>query len=207
VLSERYFHNEDAAYGFCESRLWPDGPVCPHCRIERGKVGKLKGRSTRRGTYKCYTCLRPFTVKIGTVFESSHLELHLWLQAIYLISFARKKITVRELQQTLGIGLKTAWVLNSRIRERTTRGDGLPAVVDKHRYTVIREALESAKAITADRREAKPPGTPTYARTSPELQRPEARESKPVPSEEPRKGRSRPRQRPSDPNQLTLFKA
>jgi hypothetical protein len=40
-------------------------------------------------------------VKIGTVFEFSHLNLHLWLQAIYLISFAREKITVRQLQQTL----------------------------------------------------------------------------------------------------------
>ena len=89
MLSEPYFHNEDAAYSFCESRLWPAGPLCPHCRSTGEKVGKLKGKSTRRGTYKCYACLRPFTVKIGTVFESSHLELHLWLQAIYLVSFAR----------------------------------------------------------------------------------------------------------------------
>ena len=122
MLSEPYFHNEDAAYSFCESRLWPAGPLCPHCRSAGGKVGKLKGKSTRRGTYKCYTCRRPFTVKIGTVFESSHLKLHLWLQAIYLVSFARKKLTVRQLQQTLGIGLKTAWILNRRIRRADQSG-------------------------------------------------------------------------------------
>ena len=44
---------------------------------------------------------RPFTVKIGTVFESSHLGLHLWLQAIYLVSSAKRRVTIRELQQTL----------------------------------------------------------------------------------------------------------
>src|SRR5271154_6681784 len=106
MLSEPCFHNEDAAYSFCEARLWPDGPACPHCRATGERIRRLKGRSTRRGTFKCYGCRRPFTVKIGTVFESSHLELHLWLQAIYLTTFANKKITVRRLQQTLGVALR-----------------------------------------------------------------------------------------------------
>ena len=131
MLSEPYFHNEEAAYSFCESRLWPGGPLCPHCRSPGGKVGKLKGKSTRRGTYKCYACCRPFTVKIGTVIESSHLDLHLWLQAIYLVAW--RALTVRQLQQTLGIGLKTAWSLNHRIRELIAQDDGPRAVLGEHR--------------------------------------------------------------------------
>jgi hypothetical protein len=74
--------------------------------------------------YKCYGCRRPFTVKIGTTFESSHIKLHLWLQAIYLLSCSKRRLTVRQLEQTLGIALKTAWVLNSRIRETIARDGG-----------------------------------------------------------------------------------
>ena len=69
-ISEQYFHNEVAAYKFVESKIWPNGPVCPHCGgFER--ISPMKGKSTRIGTYKCYQCRKPFTVKIGTIFEAS----------------------------------------------------------------------------------------------------------------------------------------
>lgn len=70
-LSAPHFHNEEAAYSFVEARVWPTGPVCPHCGgVER--IGKIGGKSTRMGTCKCYQCRKPFTVKAGTIFESSH---------------------------------------------------------------------------------------------------------------------------------------
>ena len=75
LLSLAFFRNEEAAYEFVESKVWPRGPVCPHCQ-ESSNIRKLNGSSTRIGTYKCYGCLKPFTVKIGTVFEASRLPLH-----------------------------------------------------------------------------------------------------------------------------------
>lgn len=30
-LSAAHFHSEEAAYAYVEARLWPNGPVCPHC--------------------------------------------------------------------------------------------------------------------------------------------------------------------------------
>ena len=204
--SEAYFHNEDAAHSFFEARLWLDGPVCPHCRCTGKKIAKLKGKSTRRGLYKCYGCRRPFTVTVGTIFQASHLKLHLWLQAIYLLSCHRRRITIRQLQQTLGIGLKTAWVLNHRIRELITRDDGRLAVTGEHRSAVVGETLATPKTETAadhDRTKA------AVALVGPErraaLERPEAG----LPKREPRRGyRKRPvRRRPvhRDPRQLTLF--
>jgi len=69
ILSAPYFHNEEAAYEFVEGRLWPRGPVCPHCGgIEKNR--KLRGKSTRIGVYKCYDCRKPFSVKVGTIFEA-----------------------------------------------------------------------------------------------------------------------------------------
>jgi transposase-like protein len=190
LFLEPHFHNEAAAYAFCESQRWRGRPVCPRKGCTGGKVRELKGESTRRGTYKCYGCRRPFTVKIGTVFESSHLELHLWLQAIYLVSFTRGSITVRQLQQTLGIALKTAGALNRRIRELIARDDEL-AVMDELRSAAI---LASADATTIDRGRIKQAGPKPGADSSSANKR--ASESKPEPKREYRK---------SDPKQRDLF--
>jgi transposase-like protein len=116
ILSQPYFHNEEAAYDFVESKLWPNGAVCPRCKgIER--VSKMEGGSTRIGTYKCYACRKPFTVKVGTIFESSHVKMNLWLQAIYLIASSKKGISSNQLHRTLGVTLKTAWFMSHRVRE------------------------------------------------------------------------------------------
>lgn len=116
ILSKPYFHNEEAAYEFVESRLWPNGPVCPRCKGTE-RISKMGGESTRIGTYKCYACRKPFTVKIGTIFESSHVKMNLWLQAIYLIASSKKGVSANQLHRTLGVTLKTAWFMGHRIRE------------------------------------------------------------------------------------------
>src|SRR5438874_7931649 len=121
VLSDIHFHSEEAAYAYVEARIWPDGPVCPHCgNVDPEKIGPLKGKTTRIGLYKCYACRQPFNVKIGTVFEKSHVPMRVWLQAIYLFSSSKKGISTRQLQRTFQCGLKTAWFLGHRVREAMT---------------------------------------------------------------------------------------
>lgn len=116
ALSAPHFHNEEAAYAYVEARIWPEGPVCPHCGgVDR--VGKLQGKSTRVGVWKCYQCRKPFTVKIGTIFEASHVPMNIWLQAMYLIAGSKKGISSNQLHRTLGVTLKTAWFMSHRIRE------------------------------------------------------------------------------------------
>jgi transposase-like protein len=116
ILSQPFFHNEEAAYEFVESRLWANGVVCPHCG-EIGRSSKMQGKSTRIGAWKCYGCRKPFTVKVGTIFESSHIKMNLWLQAIFLIASSKKGISSNQLHRTLGITLKSAWFMSHRIRE------------------------------------------------------------------------------------------
>lgn len=121
-LSAPHFHNEEAAYAYVEARVWPTGPVCPHCGgLDR--VGKMGGKSTRIGTYKCYQCRKPFTVKVGTIFEASHVPMHYWLQAIYLMCASKKGVSSNQLHRTLGVTLKTAWFMSHRIREAMRSGD------------------------------------------------------------------------------------
>ena len=115
-LSAPHFHNEEAAYAYVEARIWPQGPVCPHCGgVER--ISRMQGKSTRVGAYKCYQCRKPFTVKIGTIFEDSKVPMRLWLQAMYLIAGSKKGISSNQLHRILGVTLKTAWFMSHRIRE------------------------------------------------------------------------------------------
>ena len=124
-LSAPYFHNEEAAFAFVEARIWPEGPNCPHCGgVER--IGKMGGKSTRTGLYKCYQCRKPFTVRMGTIFEASHVPLHIWLQAMYLIAGSKKGISSNQLHRTLGVTLKTAWFMSHRIREAMRSRDLSP---------------------------------------------------------------------------------
>jgi transposase-like protein len=117
ILSADRFHSEEAAFAYVEGQLWPTGPVCPHCgNADQARIGRLSGKTTRPGLRKCYACRKPFTVRMGSVFEDSHLPLRLWLQAIHLLCSSKKGISTRQLQRTLGCGMKTAWHLSHRIR-------------------------------------------------------------------------------------------
>jgi transposase-like protein len=121
VLSQKHFHNEPAAYAFIEGHIWAQGRSCPHCGVV-GESSAMKGKSTRIGVYKCYACRKPFTVKVGTIFEGSHVPLHKWLQAIFLLSSSKKGISSNQLHRTLEVTLKTAWFMSHRIREAMRDG-------------------------------------------------------------------------------------
>lgn len=116
ILNASHFQSEGAAFEYVEAKLWPNGPVCPFCG-EKERIGRLNGATTRPGLCKCYKCRKPFTVRIGTIFESSHLALHLWLQIIHLMCASKKGISSRQIQRMLDCSMKTAWFLSHRIRE------------------------------------------------------------------------------------------
>ncbi len=154
VLSDLRFHNEQAAFDYVETQLWPNGPVCPHCQATGDKIGRLSGKTTRPGLRKCYACRKPFTVRIGSIFEDSHLPLRLWLQAIHLLCVVQERhLSTRQLQRTLGCGLKTAWHLGHRIRFAMTP-DGSSGPLGGAGKTV--EADETA--LTNSRKTKRPAG-------------------------------------------------
>jgi len=124
VLNAPEFQSEEAAFAYVEARLWPEGPTCPFCGATSEHVGAMKGKTTRAGLKKCYACRKPFTVRYGTIFESSHLPLHLWLQVIHLMCASKKGISTRQIQRMLSCSMKTAWFLGHRIREVMAPGAG-----------------------------------------------------------------------------------
>jgi transposase-like protein len=124
VLSAAYLHDANAAREELERTLWPAGPVCPRCG-SMSRITTVKGG--RAGLYRCGPCKRQFTVTVGTVFESSHVALNLWMQGVYLMCSSKKGISSHQLMRTLDVQYKTAWFMTHRIREAMKAGN-LPPI-------------------------------------------------------------------------------
>lgn len=125
IFSAPQFNDEAAAYAYVEARLWADGRSCPKCGV-LGRSAPLKGKTNRIGLYKCYACRSPFTVKVGTIFEDSHIQMRDWLAAIHLICSSKKGVSSNQLHRTLGITLKSAWFMSHRIRKAMEDADPTP---------------------------------------------------------------------------------
>lgn len=114
ALSALWFHDEAAAYTKLESILWPQGPHCPRCG-GFDRITKVKGG--RMGLWRCGPCKRQFRVTVGTVFESAHVPLNLWFQAMHLLCTSKKGMSSHQIHRVLGVTYKTAWFMTHRIRE------------------------------------------------------------------------------------------
>lgn len=114
-IANLHFHDEDAARAHLERIRWPNGPVCPFC----GGTDKIAayGPSMGAGWYQCGDCREKFTVRVGTVYERSHIPLHKWVYATYLMNASKKGISAKQLERMLKITYKSAWFMAHRIRE------------------------------------------------------------------------------------------
>ena len=103
--------DQETARTYLEARLWPEGPKCPVC----GMGERITAR--KDGFYRCNQCKEDFTVRTGTIFERSHVPLHKWVYAMYLLVTARKGISSMQLAKEIGITQKSAWFVLHRLRE------------------------------------------------------------------------------------------
>lgn len=101
----------EAARLYLEKRLWPDGTACPTC------AGKKRITVRKGGVYRCNQCKLDFTVRTGTIFERSHVPLHKWIYAMYLVVTSRKGVSSMQLAKEIGVTQKTAWFVLQRLRE------------------------------------------------------------------------------------------
>jgi transposase-like protein len=105
------FPDEETARKYLEVRLWANGVHCPEC-------GGLDRITTRKnGFYRCNPCKLDFTIRTGTIFGRSHIPLHKWLYAMYLLLTARKGISSLQLSKEIGVRQASAWFMLQRIRE------------------------------------------------------------------------------------------
>lgn len=132
-----YFKDEKTCIEYYESIRWDGKPVCPHC-------GSDNPYKTARG-YKCSNsqCYKKFTVKVGTIFQSSKISLRTWFAAIYLATTSKKGISSVQLSVQLGITQKTAWFLLHRIREMLK--EKAPQMLGENNMVEVDEAYIGGK--------------------------------------------------------------
>ena len=109
------FPDQESARVYLEQQRWEGQPVCPHC----GGYERITARKGKRlGYYRCRDCNGPeFTVRTGSIFERSHVPLHKWIYAIYILVTARKGISSLQLSKELSVTQATAWFMLGRLRE------------------------------------------------------------------------------------------
>jgi transposase-like protein len=105
------FPDQESARKHIEAQRWPNGAVCPACGISDRVTAR------KNGFYRCNQCREDFTVRTNTIFERSHIPLHKWLYAMYLLMTARKGISSMQLAKEIGITQKSAWFMLGRLRE------------------------------------------------------------------------------------------
>jgi len=113
------FPDQDTAQRHIEEIRWHGKPVCPFCGSEYVRLEP----TTPGRYYRCYACGQRFTVRVGTIFHRSHIPLHKWLYAVYLVMASRKGISSVQLSKELGITQKSAWFMLQRIRHALGRDD------------------------------------------------------------------------------------
>ena len=102
---------QESARKYLEGLLWPQGVKCPVCT----KGDRITTR--KDGFYRCNACQEDFTVRTGTIFGRSHIPLHKWIYAMYLLLTSRKGISSLQLSKEIGIRQGSAWFLLQRLRE------------------------------------------------------------------------------------------
>ena len=126
------FHVEAKARAHFEALRWPDGPVCPFCsatgktiarvarKAQKPRKPPLAGkryRPARDGLFYCNSCKKTFSVTVNTVMHRSHIPLHKWAAAFYIVSASKTAVSAFQMSRMLGITYRRAWYLCDDVRE------------------------------------------------------------------------------------------
>lgn len=144
------FPDNAAAEKWFEKQRWPNGVCCPTCGSERYAAVK----SRKPMPYRCKDCREHFSVRKGTVMQSSKLGYQKWAIAIYLVATSLKGVSSMKLHRDLKIRQPSAWHLAQRIREGFTEGDELmtgPVEVDEAYFGGKESNKHASKKLKAGR--------------------------------------------------------
>jgi len=110
--------DEKAAVEFMELQRWGDFPACPCC----GSVDVYQMKDSKTGArqvnyrWRCKDCKKQYTVRTGTVFEESRIELRHWCFAFWRASTSKKAVSALEIHRQTGLSYKSSLFMLHRIR-------------------------------------------------------------------------------------------
>lgn len=111
--------DERKAIEFLEKQRWGvTGAACPCC----GSVAVYQMKDSKTGMrqancrWRCRDCKKQYTVRTGTVFEDSRIELRHWCYAFWRAATSKKGVSALELHRQTGISYKSCLFMLNRIR-------------------------------------------------------------------------------------------
>ena len=110
TLSLEAFPDEETCLDLLTGLRWKIAPHCPYCR--HTKIYHL----AKKGFHVCANCGLTFSIKVGTVFQSSCIPMRKWFVAIWFLTHAEKGVTSVQLAKDLGVTQATAWSMLHRLR-------------------------------------------------------------------------------------------
>ena len=113
----KMFPDDETAEKWFEENRWPAGVRCAHCGGEN-----VSDASHPTMPYWCKDCRKYFSVKHGTVMQSSKVGYQKWALAIYILTTQIKGTSSMKLHRDIGVTQKTAWHMAHRIRETWAMG-------------------------------------------------------------------------------------
>ena len=128
----KMFPDNETARKWFESIIWPDGPKCPYC----GSMNVQDNIKHKSMTHRCRDCKNKprFSLKTGTVMQSTKLDYQTWAIAIYMVTTNIKGISSMKIHRELNITQKSAWHLAHRLRQTFESGSSVflgPVEVDE----------------------------------------------------------------------------
>ncbi len=155
ILANPIFNDETAAREWLEARVWANGRNCPHCgAVDQSTL--MKGKTTRAGLYQCNACRKPFSVTVGTLYESSKIPLHTWLAVTHLMMSSKKGMSALQISRMIDRPYKTVWFLCHRIRESLKASPDLAPMGGQNKVVEADETYVGGKAKNRAHRKPAP---------------------------------------------------
>ena len=110
--------DELAAVEFFERQRWGDNPICVHCGGSHvyKMIDAATGKRNKRFLWRCHDCKKQYTVRIGTVYEETRIDLRHWCYAFWRASTSKKGVAALEIKRHCQISYRSALFLMNRIR-------------------------------------------------------------------------------------------
>jgi transposase-like protein len=137
--------DETAAVEFFEKQRWGNMPACVKCGsvdVYQMKDAKTGGRNSRF-LWRCKDCKEQYTVRIGTVYEESRIELRHWCYAFWRASTSKKGVSALEIKRHCQISYRSALFLMNRIRFAMAPAADAPKLTGTVELDEVYVALES----------------------------------------------------------------
>jgi len=104
------FPDDAACAAYIAKLRWPEGFICPSC--------KMKGVPwyASRGRLACRFCRHQASVCAGTIFDKTRTPLTTWFEAAWHVSTAKTGMSAKTLERTIGTRYRVAWTMLHRFR-------------------------------------------------------------------------------------------